>query len=105
MKEIELLFKLDDIKAGVINKALKHIFVEESKEIDVYLYPPHKDYKADRQGRENLRVRTSGGRKELCYKRVFYKDGEYDYAIEKNASIMDEKKILDILKVWKVPIF
>ena len=99
MKEIELLFKLDDTKASTINKALRHIFIEELEEIDVYLYPPHKNYNANGQGRENLRIRTSSGRKELCYKRVFYKDGEYDYAIEKSVSIMDDKKILDILKV------
>jgi len=97
MKEVELLFKLDKIQAEQIQKRLKNFFVEKIKEKDIYLYPPHKEYSATNNGRENLRIRTSDKEKELCYKKVIYKNGKYSHAIEKNAKIDKENDILDIL--------
>jgi len=98
MKEVELLFKINDKKAKALRKKLKKFSIEKTREIDTYFYPPHKDFLFTEDGRENLRVRKSNSKKELTYKKVIYKGGNYSHSIETNVKVSDAKKTIEILK-------
>lgn len=98
MKEVELLFKINNKKVKNLRKRLKKFFIEKIREIDTYFYPPHKDFLFTKGGRENLRVRDSNRKKELTYKKVVYKNGNYSHSIEKNVIVSDPGKTIEILK-------
>jgi len=98
MKEIELLFKIDETRAQNIREEIEDLFIKKIREIDTYFYPPDKDFLVSDSGRENLRVRESGDKKELTYKKVVYNSGEYSHAIEKNVDISDTKTTIEIFK-------
>lgn len=99
MKEIEILFKIEEEKAQELRQRLKGFFVKQLREVDTYFYPPHKDFLVSENGRENLRVRDAGTKKELTYKRVMYEYGKYSHSIEKNIIIPDAEKMIEILKI------
>jgi len=98
MKEVELLFKIDELKAQDIREKLKGSFIKKIREIDIYFFPPHKDFFVNDKGRENLRVRENEDKKELTYKKVIYNNGEYSYSTEKNVNVSDTKTTIEILK-------
>ncbi|MBU3934704.1 class IV adenylate cyclase [Patescibacteria group bacterium] len=98
MKEIELLFKIDEEIVKKVRSKLKDLKVNKSREVDVYFYPPDKDFLISENGRENLRVRQSGSKKELTYKKVIYNKGTYSHSIEKNVDVSNIEDLMDILE-------
>lgn len=98
MKEVEILFKINEKKAQKLRGKLKDFFVGKTREIDTYFYPPHKEFLVSNNGRENLRVRNTFKKNELTYKKVIYKKGKYSHSIEKNVNVSDTKKTIEILK-------
>ena len=97
MKEVEVLFRIDDERAQMLRDKLKDCFVQHVRETDTYFYPPHKDFSVTENGRENLRVRQSVNRNELTYKNVRYKEGKYTHSIEKNARLDNGEDAIEIL--------
>ena len=58
MKEVEILFKINEKKAQKLREKLNDFFIGKIREIDTYFYPPHRDFLLGNSGRENLRVRN-----------------------------------------------
>ena len=98
MKEVELLYKLDEQSLTIIRQKLRASFVAKIREIDTYFYPPNRDFLATDDGRENLRVRENENKKELTYKKVVYNHGIYSHSIENNLDIADAAIASEILK-------
>ena len=98
MKEVELLFRIDEDIAKKVRNELKDLLISKNREVDVYFYPPHKDFIVTDDGRENLRVRQSGVKKEFTYKKVIYNKGIYSHSIEKNVDVSDVGDLIDILE-------
>ena len=99
MREIELLFKIDDKKEKVLQQTLKNFYIKTVREVDTYFYPPHKDFLVSKHGRENLRIRKSDCEEELTYKKVIYNNGKYSHSIEENVNISNANDIVGILKI------
>ena len=98
MKEVEILFKINEKKAQELQEKLKDFFIEKIREIDTYFYPSHKEFLVSDNGRENLRVRDTSQKNELTYKKVIYKKGKYSHSIEKNVNVSDARKAIEILE-------
>jgi len=98
VKEVELLFRINETRAQELRRELGKVFVQKVREIDTYFYPPHKDFEVSEKGRENLRVRENDSNKELTYKKVFYEKGEYSHSVEENLAIPDADKAVQLLK-------
>jgi len=99
MQEVELLFKINEGEIKKLHQTLQNFFVEKIKEIDVYFYPPNRDFLVSKNGRENLRVRENDNEKELTYKKVIYNNGKYSHSIEKNVNVSNTNDIIEILKM------
>ena len=98
MKEVEILFKINEKKAQKLREKLNDFFIGKIREIDTYFYPPHRDFLLGNSGRENLRVRNTSQKNELTYKKVIYKKGKYSHSIEKNVNISNAEKTIEILE-------
>ncbi|MBL7206214.1 MAG: class IV adenylate cyclase [Candidatus Aenigmarchaeota archaeon] len=98
LKEVELCFRIDSEKEKKIQDKLKEFFVKKVTETDTYFFPPHKDFFANKNGKENLRIRDSNGKVKLTYKNVVYNNWEYSHSIEKTVTVNDSKELIEILK-------
>lgn len=98
MKEVELLFKINESEVQNIREKLKDFFVKKVREVDTYFYPPDKDFLVSDEGRENLRVRENEDKKELTYKKVIYHNGIYSHSIENNINVSDAQTTIKVLK-------
>lgn len=98
MKEVELLFRIDEDIAKKVRNELKDLLIRKNREVDVYFYPPHRDFIVSDNGRENLRVRQSGEKKEFTYKKVIYNKGIYSHSIEKSVDVSNVKNLVDVLE-------
>jgi len=97
--EIEIQVKIEHATPllGFLEKNAK--FREETRQIDEYYSPTHRDFIAVRPIKEWLRIRNSNGKYSVNYKNWHYDNGRSTHADEYETSIESPDKMRNIFQV------
>ena len=105
--EIEIKVKIDNFEEIKKQVSFMGKLIKETRQIDDYYVPTHKNFFEIKPTTEFLRIRTSKGKTVFEYTRCInmHDNGEYDYAEEYETEIkeVDEfKKTLELLEFKKI---
>ena len=98
--EIEIQVKIENSNSliGFLEKNAE--FKGENRQIDEYFSPPHRDFVKVRPIEEWLRLRNSGGKHSINYKKWhFEKDGKSYHTDEYETKLEDLNQVKKILEV------